>query len=83
LDPVIGHAILSLIHDCQGRLDFTGIIVTHEIPKIFDYVDRVIMLHEGVVWAEGSPKALIQSRDPMVQKFVGEDAACYLRHQNA
>ena len=71
LDPVIGHAILNLIDSCHKRVSFSGIIVTHEIPKVFEIVDRVAMLHEGIVWAEGTPRDLISSSDPIVKAFVG------------
>jgi phospholipid/cholesterol/gamma-HCH transport system ATP-binding protein len=72
LDPVIGAAILNVIDSCHKRLSFTGIIVTHEIPKVFDIVDRVAMLHEGVIWAEGTPEELMSSGEPIVHAFVGE-----------
>ena len=55
LDPVTGQSILKLIDSCHRRLSFTGIIVTHEIPKVFAIVDRVVMLHEGVVRAGREP----------------------------
>lgn len=70
LDPVIGHSILSLINLCHRRLEFTGIIVTHQIPEIFDIVDRVALLHEGVVRIEGTPQEFISSRDPAVRAFI-------------
>lgn len=70
LDPVIGHSILSLINLCHRRLEFTGIIVTHQIPEIFDIVDRVGLLHEGVVRIEGTPQEFIASRDPAVRAFI-------------
>jgi len=72
LDPVTGNAILELIDSCHSRLSFTGIIVTHEIPRIFSIVDRVAMLHEGVVGVEGTPSEFISSKDPIVRAFVGE-----------
>lgn len=81
LDPVIGAAILNLIDSCHKRLSFTGIIVTHEIPKVFDIVDRVAMLHEGIVWAEGTPEELMSSGEPIVRAFVGESVKISLRHQ--
>ncbi len=74
LDPVIGLSILRLIDSCHRMLSFTGIIVTHEIPKIFSIVDRVAMLHEGAVWAEGSPEDFVLSKDPIVREFLGEEA---------
>jgi phospholipid/cholesterol/gamma-HCH transport system ATP-binding protein len=74
LDPVIGHAILNLIDSCHKRLFYSGIIVTHEIPKVFEIVDRVAMLHEGIVWAEGTPRDFIASSDPIIKAFVGKSA---------
>ena len=70
LDPVTGQSILKLIDSCHRRLSFTGIIVTHEIPKVFAIVDRVVMLHEGVVRAEGSPADFNGSRDPVIRAFL-------------
>lgn len=72
LDPVIGHAILKLIQECRQRLSFTGVIVTHEIPRVFSIVDRVAMLHEGRVLAEGTPDELFASQESLVQAFLGQ-----------
>ena len=46
--------------------------MTHEISTVFAIVDRVAMLHEGVVWAEGTPSELFSSKDPVVRAFVGD-----------
>lgn len=70
LDPVTGQSILKLIDSCHRRLLFTGIIVTHEIPKVLAIVDRVVMLHEGVVRAEGTPSDFMGSRDPVIRAFL-------------
>ena len=75
LDPVIGLAILNLINACHERFSFTGIIVTHEIPKVFDIVDRVVMVHEGVIRGDGTPEELMDSSDPVIQAFVGNEGA--------
>jgi len=79
LDPVIGGSILNLIDAFHKRLSFTGIIVTHEIPRVFEIIDRVAMIHEGIVWAEGTPKELMDSGEPIVHAFVGEAVECALR----
>ena len=73
LDPIIGNAILKLIDDIHKRFNFTGIIVTHEIPKVFEIVDKVAMLHEGTLLAKGSPEEIIASEDPIVQQFIKGD----------
>lgn len=70
LDPVTGESILTLIDACHKRVHFTGIIVTHEIPKIFVMVDRVAMLHDGVVLFEGSSEEIMAATDPEVRRFI-------------
>jgi phospholipid/cholesterol/gamma-HCH transport system ATP-binding protein len=72
LDPVIGLAILKLIDACHRRLSFTGILVTHEIPRVFEFVDRVAMLHEGIMWAEGTPRDFVSSTDATIRAFLGK-----------
>ena len=73
LDPIIGNAILKLIDDIHKRFHFTGIIVTHEVPKVFEIVDKVAMLHDGTVLAMGPPEEIIASEDPIVQQFIKGD----------
>jgi phospholipid/cholesterol/gamma-HCH transport system ATP-binding protein len=70
LDPITANTILALIASCHTRFKFTGIIVTHQIPKIFKIVERVALLHEGRILLTGSPQELFTSNIPIAQKFV-------------
>ena len=70
LDPIIAHAMLNLIDSCHKRLNFTGIIVTHQIPRVFDIVQKVVMLHGGVALITGSPDEILASKDPVVEQFI-------------
>jgi phospholipid/cholesterol/gamma-HCH transport system ATP-binding protein len=70
LDPIIGRAILNLIDSSHKQFGFTGIIVTHEIPKIFDIVQKVAMLHEGRILTVESPDQILFSNNPVVQQFI-------------
>src|SRR5215475_7893381 len=45
LDPVVSRAVLELFDVVHRRLKLTGILVSHEIPRIFDIVQKVAMLH--------------------------------------
>jgi phospholipid/cholesterol/gamma-HCH transport system ATP-binding protein len=72
LDPITANTILALISSCHKRLNFTGIIVTHEIPKIFKIVARVAVLDEGRILVAGSPDEILSSDNPTVQQFVGD-----------
>jgi phospholipid/cholesterol/gamma-HCH transport system ATP-binding protein len=70
LDPVIANAILDLVTAIHGDRGFTGIIVSHELARVFRIVQRVAMLHEGVIVATGTPDEISSSEVPIVRQFV-------------
>jgi len=70
LDPIIVHSIHALIATTHKRLGFGGIIVSHEIPEVFAFVQKVAVLHEGVIRFMGSPKEIFETDDAVVQDFV-------------
>lgn len=73
LDPIIGHAILQLIAELHRKRKFTGIIVTHELHRVFKIAHKAAMLHEGVIRAVGAPDEILTSVDPVVQQFISGD----------
>ncbi len=73
LDPIIGHAILNLIEEMHNRMHFTGIIITHELSRVFKIVNKVAMLHEGVIIEMGSPGEIKTSKNPLVRQFLSGD----------
>jgi phospholipid/cholesterol/gamma-HCH transport system ATP-binding protein len=70
LDPVIARSIHQLIQSVRERLNLTAVIVTHEIPSIFEIVDKVVMLHEGVTRFSGTPMEIMEADDPVVEEFT-------------
>jgi phospholipid/cholesterol/gamma-HCH transport system ATP-binding protein len=70
LDPVVSRAVLDLFSAVHQRLKLTGILVSHEIPRIFDIVEKVAMLHEGRIVAVESPGRFCASPDPVIRQFV-------------
>jgi phospholipid/cholesterol/gamma-HCH transport system ATP-binding protein len=70
LDPIIVHSIHELIASTHKRFGFSGIIVSHEIPEIFAFVQKVAVLQEGVIRFYGTPKELFETDDAVVQDFV-------------
>jgi len=88
LDPVRKNAVHSMIADYQKRFGFTGVVVSHEIPDIFYFSQRVAMLEEGRVIIEGTP-GLESRRDDLTgmhtqlqgeQRFL-EEMGRLQRHQ--
>jgi phospholipid/cholesterol/gamma-HCH transport system ATP-binding protein len=70
LDPILVNTIHGLIRDLHRRLRFTAVMVSHEIPEIFDLADSVAMLHEGRIVEVGPPAAVRTSSNPIVQQFI-------------
>jgi phospholipid/cholesterol/gamma-HCH transport system ATP-binding protein len=70
LDPVLVNTIHRLILELHRRLHFTAVMVSHEIPEIFEIADRVGMLHEGRIVEMGAPAAVQASANPVVQRFI-------------
>jgi phospholipid/cholesterol/gamma-HCH transport system ATP-binding protein len=70
LDPILVNTIHHLIVELHRKFRFTAIVVSHEIPEIFQIADRVAMLHDGVIVDSGTPGAIQASPNPIVQQFI-------------
>jgi phospholipid/cholesterol/gamma-HCH transport system ATP-binding protein len=70
LDPVLVNTIHRLILELHRASRFTAIMVSHEIPEIFELADRVGMLHEGRIVEIGPPAAIQHSDNPIVRQFI-------------
>ena len=74
LDPVLVNTIHHLILDLHRRFRFTAVVVSHEIPEIFEIADTVAMLHEGRIIEVGPPSVIQSSTNPVVQRFIKGEA---------
>lgn len=70
LDPVLATSIHQLIARTQEAFGFTGIIVSHTIPQVFEISDYVAMLANGVVEELTPPEVFCSSQNPIVQQFI-------------
>lgn len=70
LDPLTALALDHLIVDLRDRLGVTVVVVTHELASVRVFADRVIMLREGRVVAQGPLDEVLQSADPWVGQFL-------------
>lgn len=70
LDPIIKRAIHQLIKDTHTKFGFTAVIVSHEIPEIFDIAQNVAMLFRGKILQYGSADEIRNSEHPVVRQFV-------------
>lgn len=70
LDPIIVHSIHAMIAATHKRIGFSGILVSHEIPEVFAFVQKVAVLHEGVIRFMGTPKEIFNTGDKVVRDFI-------------
>ena len=70
LDPIRVRTVHAMILELQRLLHFTAVIVSHEIPEIFEIATRVAMLHDGVIVATGTPDEIQTSSNPVVRQFI-------------
>ena len=70
LDPIIKRAIHQLISDTHAKFGFTAVIVSHEIPDIFDIAQNVAMLYQGEILQFGTADEIKNSTHPAVKQFI-------------
>jgi phospholipid/cholesterol/gamma-HCH transport system ATP-binding protein len=70
LDPIICRAIHQLIKETHRKFGYTAVIVSHEIPEIFEISDRVAMLYKGQIIEHGTSRDIQLSSNPVVRQFI-------------
>lgn len=70
LDPVMTQEIYQLFARTQAQIGYTSIIVSHDIPKVFNLADQVIVLNRGEMDIFPSPEAIQWSQKPHIREFV-------------
>jgi phospholipid/cholesterol/gamma-HCH transport system ATP-binding protein len=70
LDPIVADSIDQLIVRVRDRLNVTSLVVTHDMRSARRVGQRILMLHEGKIYLEGTPDEIFASTDPIVHRFV-------------
>lgn len=70
LDPLVGQEVYDLIKLSRKTWGFSGIVISHELPEVFQVSDRVAMLLGGKIIEEGTPHEFAASANPAVQQFL-------------
>jgi phospholipid/cholesterol/gamma-HCH transport system ATP-binding protein len=74
LDPISLGTAGELIRQLNDALGITSIIVSHDLEETFRIADRVIILANGKIAAQGTPDEVRHSTDPLVHQFVNAKA---------
>ena len=69
LDTITSREISELILDIKHKRKTTSIIITHDMACAKLTADRIMVLKEGVIYAEGTYEELEKSEDEWVRSF--------------
>lgn len=72
LDVSKSNEIYRLFFETQARLNYTAVIVSHDVPKIFKLSDYVALMAGGELQGCMSPEAFQLSDNPLIRSFVLE-----------
>jgi phospholipid/cholesterol/gamma-HCH transport system ATP-binding protein len=70
LDPIMGDSINDLIVKLHSKLNVTSIAVTHDMTSSYKIGDRITMLYNGKIIADGTPDEIKDTKDPIVKQFI-------------
>lgn len=70
VDPITADSINELIRSMHDQLKITSIVVTHDMVSAYKIADRMAMLYKGKIIAEGTPKEIQNTTNPVVKQFI-------------
>jgi len=70
LDPISLGTAAQLIRQLNDTLGITSIVVSHDLEETFKIADKVIILANGGIAAQGTPDEVKHSTDPLIHQFV-------------
>lgn len=70
VDPITADVINELIKSLHDKLKMTSVVVTHDMKSAYKMADRIAMLYNGKIIAEGTPEEIQASSNPYVRQFI-------------
>lgn len=70
LDPVMTDSVDHLILETQKKLKITNVVISHDIRSALKIADKIAMIEDGIIVAEGAPQEFRKSDNPLVKQFL-------------
>src|SRR5712675_319719 len=75
LDPSRTGAIHELIRRTQKNFELTAVMVSHDVPAVFEVSDRVAFLHQGKTRLNGTVAEVMAANDEVFKRFLAGRAS--------
>ncbi|TPV35595.1 ATP-binding cassette domain-containing protein [Paucihalobacter ruber] len=69
LDPITSKEIIELMRNIQRQYNTSSLIITHDVDCARVVAERIILLIDGINYAEGSFNELSNSKDEKIRAF--------------
>jgi len=69
LDPITANEIIELMRNIQKKYNTSSLIITHDVDCARVISNRMILLVDGINYAEGTYEQLSNSSDPQIRAF--------------
>lgn len=70
LDPINVARVNKLLLGLRDQLGITTFVITHQMETAFGASDRVLLLRQGRIVLNGTPRALWSSGDPLIEPYL-------------
>ena len=70
LDPQTSIVIDNLIHEITKEYNITTIINTHDMNSVMEIGEKIVYIHEGKKWWEGSKEEILHAENRELNDFV-------------
>ncbi len=82
LDPVASQEFDDMLYKLRDMLGFSVVMVTHDLDTIWNIVDRLVLLGDAKVVAEGTLDEVLQIDNPIVNSFFKGKRGLLRRRDN-
>ena len=70
LDPLTRDALGQDYRRMHEELGLTSVMITHDVLEALLFADRIVVLQQGQLIADGTPAALIAHQHPYVRELM-------------
>jgi phospholipid/cholesterol/gamma-HCH transport system ATP-binding protein len=70
LDPTRTHQIHELVRKTQQQFELTAVMVSHDVPAVFEFSDRIAFMHQGKIALNGTVAEVMASKHENFTMFL-------------